>query len=48
LQSVSLPELKDGQICIQMLAAPINPADINMVNTKKKYFAKNRKKHQIY
>ncbi|PRP83811.1 hypothetical protein PROFUN_08926 [Planoprotostelium fungivorum] len=31
LENVELPKLKDDQVLVKMVAAPINPADINMI-----------------
>jgi len=31
LEEVELPPLEDGEVCLRMLAAPVNPADLNLI-----------------
>jgi len=34
MEELPLPPLKDGSVRIRMLAAPVNPADMNMIQGK--------------
>lgn len=40
LQSLVLPQMGPESVLVKMLAAPINPSDLNMIQGKSKAFNK--------